>query len=67
MGQAGDTRLRILGLDGDRAEEALRKIQQAAPPPPASSPQTRRRELTPKPCRNTPFPDPKTVEEKNKA
>lgn len=36
MGQAGDTRLRILGLDGDRAEEALRKIQQAAPPPPAS-------------------------------
>lgn len=35
MGQAGDTRLRSLGLDGDRAEEALRKIQQAEPPDPS--------------------------------
>ena len=37
MGQAGDTRLRSLGLDGDRAEEALRKIQQAEPPTPPAS------------------------------
>lgn len=66
MGQAGDTRLRSLGLDRDRAEEALRK-RPLPRPAPLLSPQTQRSELTPEPCRSTPFPDAKTVEEKNKA
>lgn len=54
MGQAGDTRLRSLGLDRDRAEEALRKCPPARPAP-LLSPQTQRSELTPEPCRSTPF------------